>query len=1341
MAERDFKRLRKSAQAGTGPALNLVSSQSNAQSAHPVHCGNSIAYSAGPLYNLAAGSAAVALDQYDAPSTEEDFTQTQSEYTVEKENVIRLLRDSSDGQPLSPAIRRPMERRYGHSFKHVKIHNDPLSHQVNQGLQAKALTYGNHIWLGAHTSPGDQKVIAHELTHVIQQGHGQPLSHRQAIGLNSSGRATARQVSGTNPSSAYTNTPTAAVQRFSVWGAIRSGAGMVVSGAHSLARGAVAVAENVAEMGRDALLALARRVAPDFARLFERDGIRGFLQRMLAQGLRVLFSGPMGTLQRMFNLAGMRDRFSRVANWFITIAGQLARNDCSGITHAARRFGDFMTRTFEPVVERVRNLSRSISEFFSSIWDAVGAPVMDLLRRIGGTVWESIRGFIRDVGAVIRRVREAVGPAWRRVKEWVGIVADEGAEEGGRLWNWIRDKAGQVWERVRGPLQPIMGSLRVVGGVLLLISPAGPVVAAIAAWPYLRQAFQWVRDQWRDLNLVVRARRFWAETVLPAIREAAQRVGDALVRAADWLLDKLGSVSSGIERVTGRLTSGVLAPLGRIIGFLSRQFQRLVNWARGGLRYVATNARSLFRRLINFIRPIMEAFQQLLLAILNPTAIPGIIMGTLWQALPRCLKGPIIDLILDFIIRFLRAMSPTPLLGILWPFVRSAMLGFLERVRTFSIDRKVNVSDKVARIIGGQSLGFFIGYLRGIVLGLWDGIVGPFVAIRDLFQLPGMIRNFLRSLGLRLCDFIRVIRCFMATLTSRAAGALDELMEAAGDLLDNPERIVTMIRCAIQTVLSTVGQIGASIANRMMALFEGPEDSIGQSLGRLVGSSLLDVVLAYFTAGGSAALTVIRQIAGFLRTVGRNIMRVVRMVARLIPRFLGFIRRLGGMFRRAGSRAGGLLGRIGGFFRRIARWFGRLMRRVGRRFRRSGRGRGRGRRRPSRAERARRKRLVEGILRTRLSRGIGRIRLRLLMIALKLRYRIRTLRLRRRGRRRYEVVIRNSPATRFPIHEVHLDSTGRRSHSARMERRRSGNRPSMSAHVRLTHSDSNEPTPAESLAQRGYTPTDATPQRFREVLRDVRRGSIARPQSVRAVFRRYIPSGISRPSGASVATRRKNRFGSAEEYLLRGRPRGRWHGGHLIANQLGGPFTQWNLVPMTSSLNVRAYAAAERWLRREWNELRRPGGNRAATRTRARANIEVSVSGYRERYTVPEHRLLYELGMSNRSHNAGAVSVKGFVPRDVRMEVNFRGRGVVAREFSRRGPASGSGFWQNVYARPETALQASSISGPDDVIMRIGDSVTAPPQPNLPPDETTPRSGRQILQNNRTVFNFSQWRP
>ncbi len=73
------------------------------------------------------------------------------------------------GQPLSPATRAFMEPRFGVEFGHVRLHNDERSQQQAAQVNARAFTYGNHIWLGRNESEQDKRLMAHELTHVLQQ--------------------------------------------------------------------------------------------------------------------------------------------------------------------------------------------------------------------------------------------------------------------------------------------------------------------------------------------------------------------------------------------------------------------------------------------------------------------------------------------------------------------------------------------------------------------------------------------------------------------------------------------------------------------------------------------------------------------------------------------------------------------------------------------------------------------------------------------------------------------------------------------------------------------------------------------------------------------------------------------------------------------------------------------------------------------------------------------------------------------------------------------------------------------------------------------------------------------
>lgn len=77
--------------------------------------------------------------------------------------------DQSTGQPLSATSRSFMEPRFGADFGQVRLHTDNAAQQAAAQIQARAFTYGSHIWLGRGESESDQRLMAHELTHVVQQ--------------------------------------------------------------------------------------------------------------------------------------------------------------------------------------------------------------------------------------------------------------------------------------------------------------------------------------------------------------------------------------------------------------------------------------------------------------------------------------------------------------------------------------------------------------------------------------------------------------------------------------------------------------------------------------------------------------------------------------------------------------------------------------------------------------------------------------------------------------------------------------------------------------------------------------------------------------------------------------------------------------------------------------------------------------------------------------------------------------------------------------------------------------------------------------------------------------------
>ena len=89
--------------------------------------------------------------------------------TEERVNTARR-----GGLSLPSGVRGRMEGAFGADFAPVKIHTGPEAEALNHDVGALAFTVGSDIFLGrsapALASPAGESLLAHELTHTIQQG-------------------------------------------------------------------------------------------------------------------------------------------------------------------------------------------------------------------------------------------------------------------------------------------------------------------------------------------------------------------------------------------------------------------------------------------------------------------------------------------------------------------------------------------------------------------------------------------------------------------------------------------------------------------------------------------------------------------------------------------------------------------------------------------------------------------------------------------------------------------------------------------------------------------------------------------------------------------------------------------------------------------------------------------------------------------------------------------------------------------------------------------------------------------------------------------------------------------
>ncbi|GGF39449.1 eCIS core domain-containing protein [Echinicola rosea] len=115
------------------------------------------------------------LGASDDDDPNEGNVQAQSEHSKALSPQLEgQIKSGSGGSPMDPSTQSSMESGFGADFSGVNIHTDSSAVQMSSDLGAQAFTHGNDIYFNEGkynpSSPSGQHLLAHELTHTIQQG-------------------------------------------------------------------------------------------------------------------------------------------------------------------------------------------------------------------------------------------------------------------------------------------------------------------------------------------------------------------------------------------------------------------------------------------------------------------------------------------------------------------------------------------------------------------------------------------------------------------------------------------------------------------------------------------------------------------------------------------------------------------------------------------------------------------------------------------------------------------------------------------------------------------------------------------------------------------------------------------------------------------------------------------------------------------------------------------------------------------------------------------------------------------------------------------------------------------
>ncbi|HEX6761925.1 MAG TPA: DUF4157 domain-containing protein [Gaiellaceae bacterium] len=576
------------------------------------------------------------------------------------------------GDPLPQAVRAPLQRSLGIDLEDVRVHDDRRARDAARSVGARAFTYGVHVYLNDGESATNLDLMSHEVAHAVQQQGGPAM---QAYG----GRSDALEREAASVSQSVRQgeqvrvggRTAPRVQRSWVGRAWDATGGRVV---HAVEEGVEAGIQWL----EDRAWGLVRRFAPELEPIL-RQGIIEWLKERIGAALEAVWNTLMAPVRSVTDfIETLRGHFRNLVDWMREAATKLAHGDCSSISEAAQKVQDVVSGLASPVIDRVKHAAQRVGDFFTNLWNRFGAPVWQWLRELGGAIWERIQAFGSWLWEKTQPIRDALSRAWTWIKNKLGV--GEGPEGQNGLLQWVQRKAGEAWDWLKARIEPYKRQLLVIAGVLVMLSPAGPIIAIAAVSGGLIYGARWLAQRLRSRDAVVQDRGLLEGRIIPGIQNTVNTVAGVLSRAAAWVTDKLTTLVGHFSSAAGAIAGSIFRfALGAVQWLLSR-FQQLAAWASEQVQGVAGYVRSGLNRLLVWLAPVLEVLRKLGRVVANIFAIVELVVGRIWNAIPACIRNPIVDFVTNQILRRIPIFSTLLAIPDIWTRIRTTAMTAIRQV-------------------------------------------------------------------------------------------------------------------------------------------------------------------------------------------------------------------------------------------------------------------------------------------------------------------------------------------------------------------------------------------------------------------------------------------------------------------------------------------------------------------------------------------------------------------------------------------------------------------------------------------------------------------------------------
>ncbi|HSC79553.1 MAG TPA: DUF4157 domain-containing protein [Chitinolyticbacter sp.] len=594
-----------------------------------------------------------------------------------------LALPTGGGAPLAtPALRR-MSGRFGHDFAGVRIHHDGEADRLAEGIGARAFTIGNHVYFRvgeyAPGTPAGDHLLAHELTHVVQQGGTQSVAQRD-LGDDIS--------AGFNAGVNWVDETTAPAREL-----VGEGVDYVAGEAsEALAAAQQALVDYLQQHAPLVLALLNGSIAEQI-----REHVLSALDASFGGlGERIRSDGLLATLQSLFPemVAGAKD-----------IAADVAGGDCGSLFALASRIGAFINRLLGPIFDDVSGVIGDIAGFFGDLWTQFGKPALEAVKKVAGAAWTFVSETAEAAWELVSPIVTTFGELWESYAAGFDMVWDSAASLLGTVTGFLTD----IWDDIVAEIEPYKTEILAAVGVALLFTPAAPVVIVAVGVPLAYQGISYLIEHWNDIGILVSAREFLSSTLYPMLQGGLAYLSAAMATAGSMLSSMaqtaIGGITSLIEALGG---APLLAALATAFDTVATGINDAIAWIQNDFVGYLQEIGAKCAAVLGELQPLIVLGAAILLFPVNPFLLYVVIAGWAWRALPECFKPAIIDFAIGLMISLIEALPDFEALGEAWPLAKAQLIDVLTRSLALPSDEKIAMSNKVARFMTGEDFTWVI---------------------------------------------------------------------------------------------------------------------------------------------------------------------------------------------------------------------------------------------------------------------------------------------------------------------------------------------------------------------------------------------------------------------------------------------------------------------------------------------------------------------------------------------------------------------------------------------------------------------------------------------------------